>query len=128
MHLRALIALALVLGGSALVTTTASAGNVGQRGDPVVDLVIRDCARDDDLDVDYPLRALRRAAAHAQGLGLAVHAGHGLTYQNVQPVAAIPEIEELNIGHSVVSRALFVGLADAVKELRAAMDAARRRA
>ena len=61
MRLRALIALALVLGGSALVATTASAGNAGQRGDPVVDLVIRDCARDDDLDVDYPLRALRRA-------------------------------------------------------------------
>jgi pyridoxine 5-phosphate synthase len=56
---------------------------------------------------------------------LAVHAGHGLTTDNVVPVAAIPEIEELNIGHSVVSRAVFVGLAEAVRELRSAMDAAR---
>jgi hypothetical protein len=57
MRLRALIALALVLGGSALVTATASAAN----RDPVVDLIIRDCSRDDDLDVDYTLRDLRRA-------------------------------------------------------------------
>ena len=53
-------------------------------------------------------------------------AGHGLTVGNTPPVAAIPEIEELNIGHSVVARALFVGLADAVRELRVAMDDARR--
>src|SRR6266508_3634618 len=51
------------------------------------------------------LNELRKASAHAREIGLAVHAGHGLTYQNVQPVAAIPEIEELNIGHSVVSNA-----------------------
>jgi hypothetical protein len=60
MRLRALIALALVLGGSALVATTASAGKAANR-DPVVDLIVRDCAKDDDLDVEYPLRALRRA-------------------------------------------------------------------
>jgi len=71
------------------------------------------------------LRALRYAAAHGASLGLAVHAGHGLTVENVRPVAAIPEIEELNIGHSVVSRAIFVGLAEAVRELRRAMDDAR---
>lgn len=71
------------------------------------------------------LRALCDASRHAATLGLAVHAGHGLTVENVGPVAAIPEIEELNIGHSVVSRAIFVGLATAVRELRAAMDAAR---
>ncbi len=70
------------------------------------------------------LRALELAARHGAEIGLAVHAGHGLTVGNVTPVAAIPEIEELNIGHSVVARALFVGLADAVRELRAAMDAA----
>jgi pyridoxine 5-phosphate synthase len=69
--------------------------------------------------------ALRDAAAMAADLGLAVHAGHGLTVRNVAPVAAIPEIEELNIGHSIVSRALFVGLAVSVREMRAAMDAAR---
>src|SRR3989442_154810 len=54
---------------------------------------------------DAALEALRRAARQARALGLAVHAGHGLTYQNVQPVAAIPEIEELNIGPSIVSNA-----------------------
>lgn len=72
-----------------------------------------------------PLAALREAAAGGASLGLAVHAGHGLTVRNVGPVAAIPEIEELNIGHSIVSRAVFVGLANAVQEMRAAMDAAR---
>lgn len=71
------------------------------------------------------LRALRDAAAYGASIGLAVHAGHGLTTANVQPVAAIPEIEELNIGHWVIGRAIFVGLTDAVRELRAAMDAAR---
>ncbi len=64
------------------------------------------------------LNELRRAAAHAKDLGLAVHAGHGLTYQNVQPVAAIPEIEELNIGHSIVSNAVFWGLEEAVRRMR----------
>jgi len=72
------------------------------------------------------LAALRDAAAVGASLGLAVHAGHGLTTANVGPVAAIPEIEELNIGHHVISRAIFVGLDVAVRELRAAMDAARR--
>jgi pyridoxine 5-phosphate synthase len=72
------------------------------------------------------LDALRDAAALGASLGLAVHAGHGLTTGNVGPVAAIPEIEELNIGHHVISRAIFVGLDVAVRELRAAMDAARR--
>jgi pyridoxine 5-phosphate synthase len=69
--------------------------------------------------------ALRDASRHGASIGLAVHAGHGLTVDNVRTVAAIPEIEELNIGHSVISRALFVGLAEAVRELRVAMDAAR---
>ena len=69
--------------------------------------------------------ALRDSARHGADLGLAVHAGHGLTVRNVAPVAAIPEIEELNIGHSIVSRAVFVGLDRAVKEMREAMNAAR---
>jgi pyridoxine 5-phosphate synthase len=71
------------------------------------------------------LQALRDAARRGVALGLAVHAGHGLTVQNVGLVAAIPEIEELNIGHSIVSRAIFVGLREAVREMRAAMDAGR---
>lgn len=71
------------------------------------------------------LDALRQSASTGASLQLAVHAGHGLTVTNVGPVAAIPEIEELNIGHSVVSRAVFVGIAEAVRELRRAMDAVR---
>jgi pyridoxine 5-phosphate synthase len=72
-----------------------------------------------------PLDALREGARLGKTLGLAVHAGHGLTTSNVGLVAAIPEIEELNIGHHVISRAIFVGIETAVRELRAAMDAAR---
>jgi len=66
---------------------------------------------------DRELERLHRAAALGRELGLAVHAGHGLTYENVTPVAAIPEIEELNIGHSIVSRAVFVGMERAVGEM-----------
>jgi len=71
------------------------------------------------------LAALAGAAALGAELGLAVHAGHGLTIRNVGPVAAIAEVEELNIGHSIVSRSVFVGIAGAVREMRAAMNAAR---
>ena len=71
------------------------------------------------------LVAIREAATLGAGLGLAVPAGHGLTVHNAGPVAVIPEIEELNIGHSIISRAIFVGLAESVREMRAAMDAAR---
>jgi pyridoxine 5-phosphate synthase len=71
------------------------------------------------------LRALQVAATLGASLGLAVHAGHGLSVGNVGPVAAIPEIEELNIGHAIVGRAIFVGLEAAVREIRDAMDDAR---
>jgi pyridoxine 5-phosphate synthase len=74
------------------------------------------------------LAALRDGAALGASLGLSIHAGHGLTTANVGPVAAIPQIEELNIGHHVVSRAVFIGLERAIRDLRAAMDAARGRA
>jgi pyridoxine 5-phosphate synthase len=66
---------------------------------------------------DAQLARLRSAAQTALGLGLAVHAGHGLTYENVTPVAAITLIEELNIGHSVVSRAVLIGMERAVREM-----------
>jgi pyridoxine 5-phosphate synthase len=66
---------------------------------------------------DAALDELRRAARHAADMGLFVHAGHGLTYRNVVAVAAIPEIEELNIGHSVVSRAVMAGMRTAVAEM-----------
>src|SRR5881396_352597 len=64
------------------------------------------------------LRQLRAAASRAKALGLAVHAGHGLSYESVQPVAAIPEIEELNIGHSIVSNAIYWGLEEAVRRMK----------
>ena len=81
------------------------------------------CHRPDDL----ALSALRDTAAQATALGLAVHAGHGLTLENVAPVAAIEVCEELNIGHAIVARAVFVGLSEAVRDMRAAMDRARAR-
>jgi pyridoxine 5-phosphate synthase len=73
---------------------------------------------------DEALNRLLEATAYAKTLGLAVHAGHGLTYRNVKPVAGIPEIEELNIGHSVVSRSIMVGMESAVREMRSLIDAA----
>ena len=63
------------------------------------------------------LEELRTAARAGRAAGLAVHAGHGLTYLNVEPVAAITEIEELNIGHSVMSRAILYGMHEAVQEM-----------
>jgi pyridoxine 5-phosphate synthase len=72
--------------------------------------------------VGVELDKLRSATAHAIGLGLHVHMGHGLNYWNVQPVVRIPGVEELNIGHAIVSRAVFVGLERAVREMKAAMQ------
>ena len=71
------------------------------------------------------LERLRAAARLGASLGLVVHAGHGLNYHNVQPVAAIPEVVELNIGHALIGHALQVGLAGAVREMKALMAAAR---
>lgn len=68
------------------------------------------------------LERLKEATDHGQQAGLAVHAGHGLTYRNVEPVAAIREIEELNIGHSIVSRSVTVGIESAVREMRTLID------
>ena len=71
------------------------------------------------------LERLHSGARLAAGLGMEVHAGHGLNYHNVQPVAAIRDIVELNIGHAIISRALFVGLQVAVREMKQLMTAAR---
>ena len=71
------------------------------------------------------LARLRDAARHAIGGGLVAHAGHGLDYQNVQPVAAIPELAELNIGHAIIARALMTGLGPAVAEMKRLMREAR---
>ena len=71
------------------------------------------------------LQRLTDAAGLAANNGIEVHAGHGLTLANVAPVAVIPQIRELNIGHSLIADAIFMGLGDAVRAMRAAMDAAR---
>jgi pyridoxine 5-phosphate synthase len=72
------------------------------------------------------LERLRRGAALCGKLGLECHAGHGLTYDNVGPVAAIPEVRELNIGHFLIGEAIFIGLEPAIHGMRRLMDAARR--
>jgi pyridoxine 5-phosphate synthase len=82
----------------------------------------------DDKAVELHLEAARQSARVASRLGLEVHAGHGLTYENVGPIAAIPEIQELNIGHFLVGEAIFSGLDAAIRRMRALMDEARARA
>ncbi len=74
---------------------------------------------------DAELMRLAEMATFAQSLGLEVHAGHGLTYDTVQPVAALPEVMELNIGHYLIGEAIFRGLTPAIAEMRRLMDAAR---
>ncbi|MCW8836973.1 MAG: pyridoxine 5'-phosphate synthase, partial [Rhodospirillales bacterium] len=71
------------------------------------------------------LTRIVEAAAHAQSIGLECHAGHGLSYATVKPVAAIPTIAELNIGHFLVGEAIFTGLAESIREMRRLMDEAR---
>ena len=94
-------------------------------GAPVVELHTgRYAELEGDARADE-LRRLADAAALAVKNGIEVHAGHGLTYDNVGPVAAIPQVRELNIGHFLVGEALFVGLDESVRAMRAAMDAAR---
>ena len=68
---------------------------------------------------------IQEAARYAHGLGLRVNAGHGLHYHNVKPIAAIPEMEELNIGHAIIGRAVFEGLPAAVAEMKRLMIEAR---
>ncbi len=70
------------------------------------------------------LEALRKGAERAAAAGLEVHAGHGLTYDNVEPIAAIPEVMELNIGHFLVGESIFRGLGPAIEEMRRRMDVA----
>ena len=88
-----------------------------------------------DLDIegrhaerDAELQGLRRGAELAFSLGLEVHAGHGLTTGNVGPIAAMPQVMELNIGHFLIGEAIFVGLGEAIRDMRRCMDAARGRA
>lgn len=74
---------------------------------------------------DAELARLTEMAAFAHDLGLEVHAGHGLTYETVGPIAALPQVRELNIGHFLIGEAIFAGLGPAITEMRRLMDAAR---
>ena len=94
-------------------------------GAPVVELHTGRYAELDGEARTTELRRLSDAAALAAKNGIEVHAGHGLTFDNVGPIAAIPQVRELNIGHFLVGEALFVGLDAAVRRMREEMDAAR---
>lgn len=98
-------------------------------GAPVVEIhtgAYADAATDAARAVEF--ERIRKAVAYGRSIGLTVNAGHGLTYHNVQPIAALPGIHELNIGHAIVAHALFVGWKDAVAEMKRLMvDAAVRR-
>jgi pyridoxine 5-phosphate synthase len=84
-----------------------------------------DALRDGSANAEAYLDTLRAAAAQATALGLEVHAGHGIDYDSVEPVALIPEVVELNIGHFLIGEAIFVGLENAIGRMRVLMDAAR---
>ena len=92
---------------------------------PVVELHTGRYAELDGEARSVELRRLSDAAALAAKNGIEVHAGHGLTYDNVAPIAAIPQVRELNIGHFLIADAVFVGLPEVVRKMRAAMDLAR---
>lgn len=79
----------------------------------------------DAKKVDFHLKRLQDGAAEALAMGLEVHAGHGLTYDCVKPIAAIPEVVELNIGHFLIGEAIFIGLDPAIRKMRVLMDEAR---
>ena len=87
-------------------------------GAPVVELHTGSDADALEADVETEYQRIVAAAQHGESIGLHVNAGHGLHYQNVQRVVDIPQLIELNIGHSIVARALFVGLEQAVREMR----------
>jgi pyridoxine 5-phosphate synthase len=94
-------------------------------GAPVIELHTGTYANVQGAARALELDRVRAAAALAASLGITVNAGHGLNYHNVQPIAAIPEIVELNIGHAIVARAVFDGLAKAVRDMKDLMLAAR---
>ena len=87
-----------------------------------------EAVREGRPEADALLDKLKAAARQAAELGLEVHAGHGLDYETVKPIAAIPELMELNIGHFLIGEAIFIGLGPAIQRMRALMDEARAQA
>jgi pyridoxine 5-phosphate synthase len=96
-----------------------------QLGVPAVELHTGEYANARGAERSVQLERLRRAARQAREAGIDVHAGHGLTYENVAPVAALADLEELNIGHAIVSRAVLTGMEAAVREMARIVRAAR---
>jgi pyridoxine 5-phosphate synthase len=94
-------------------------------GAPVVELHTGRYCEVEGEERRAELARIVKAAAHAEKCGLECHAGHGLSYETVGPIAAIPNVVELNIGHFLVGEAIFTGLADAIRRMRALMDEAR---
>ena len=94
-------------------------------GAPVVELHTGAYANASGEAREKLLKHIRNAAEFGADVGLEIHAGHGLTYENVTPIAAIPHIRELNIGHFLIGEAIFVGLTEAVQKMRRLMDEAR---
>ncbi|HJT43125.1 MAG TPA: pyridoxine 5'-phosphate synthase [Rhizomicrobium sp.] len=94
-------------------------------GAPVVELHTGAYAHAFATEREALLAKIREAAAYGDRIGLEIHAGHGLTYDNVKPIAAIPQIRELNIGHFLMGEAMFVGLETSIRKMRALMDEAR---
>lgn len=91
---------------------------------PVIELHTGTYAELEGEARDTELERLRLACEHGHALGLQINAGHGLHYENVQPVASLPHMTELNIGHAIISRAIFAGLHDAVREMRQLIEQA----
>ena len=94
-------------------------------GAPVVELHTGAYANASGAEQQRILERVKEGAAYGARLGLEIHAGHGLTFDNVKPIAAIPEIRELNIGHFLIGEAIFIGLDAAIRRMRALMDEAR---
>ncbi|HEY5085289.1 MAG TPA: pyridoxine 5'-phosphate synthase [Rhizomicrobium sp.] len=94
-------------------------------GAPVVELHTGAYANATGKDREAMLHKIREAASYGASIGLEIHAGHGLTFDNVQPIAALTEIRELNIGHFLIGEAIFVGLVDAIQKMRRLMDDSR---
>jgi pyridoxine 5-phosphate synthase len=94
-------------------------------GAPVIEFHTGKYAHSDGSEREAELRRLTDAVALASKNGIESHAGHGLTFDNVQPIAAIPQIAELNIGHYLVGEAIFIGLEESIKRMRSLMDDAR---
>ena len=92
---------------------------------PVIEFHTGKYAHSEGAEQEVELRRIADAVALAAKNGIEPHAGHGLTFENVQPIAAIPQIMELNIGHYLIGEAIFIGLEESVRKMRALMDDAR---